>query len=130
MLETIRLFLRQEEADKMRGGGGGGGEHVGGGEVERETLLRISCLPVCHRDENEDDASPLSHASLVVAFQTDLPAFIRQWRQNFLESMNPQHLPMGWSVENPLPSDQQEAGHGLAQDLLQQNMADGTMNFQ
>ena len=130
MLETIRSFLRQEQAEKVRGGEGGGDEHVGSGEVERETLVRISCLPVCHQDENEDDASPLSHASLVVASQIDLAAFIRRWRQTFLESMNPQHLPMGWSVENPLPSDQQEAGHGLAQDLLQQNMADGTMNFQ
>jgi len=38
-----------------------------------------------------------------------------RWRQKFLESMSPQHLPMGWSVENPLPEDQDDAGHGLSQ---------------
>ncbi|EKX35802.1 hypothetical protein GUITHDRAFT_146260 [Guillardia theta CCMP2712] len=46
-----------------------------------------------------------SHGELVVAAQVDLCAFIRRWRTMFLEWLDPQHLPRGWGVWNPLPGD-------------------------
>lgn len=31
----------------------------------------------------------------------DLDAFVKQWRKHFIDTMNPKHLPQGWSVDSP-----------------------------
>lgn len=35
-------------------------------------------------------------------------AFVRAWRKHFLETMEPQYLPMGWSVESPVECNKPE----------------------
>ena len=45
-----------------------------------------------------------SHGKLVVEKLTDLKGFIRRWRCNFIESLQPKYLPDSWNVDHLLNS--------------------------
>lgn len=51
------------------------------------------------------DYRPLTHAEIVmnkVNENNELFEFIKMWRQNFIEVMNPQYMPIHWSVDRKI----------------------------
>jgi hypothetical protein len=42
----------------------------------------------------------IRHAEMVAAKITDVDEFYRMWRQHFLDTMEPKHMPDGWSVDH------------------------------
>mmetsp|Transcript_36598 Transcript_36598/g.57166 ORF Transcript_36598/g.57166 Transcript_36598/m.57166 type:complete len:173 (-) Transcript_36598:49-567(-) len=96
MLDALRLFInsRQDLVGTHR-------IHPHG-PIPSEILHRISAMKAVQPEDDED--LDHSHGKKIVEAQKDHRAFIIGWRQLFLDSMKPKHLPKGWSVDNPLPS--------------------------
>uniref|UniRef100_A0A8D9EHF2 Exonuclease 3'-5' domain-containing protein 2 n=2 Tax=Cacopsylla melanoneura TaxID=428564 RepID=A0A8D9EHF2_9HEMI len=65
--------------------------------VEFEELVQLGSN-LC---ETVDNADFVPHGFAVVEyFQNDLEAFETKWRQHFLQTMQPQHLPKHWSLHH------------------------------
>jgi len=43
-----------------------------------------------------------THGEIVMSKVTDINEFIQIWRRHFLDTMNPQYLPDGWSIDRKL----------------------------
>jgi hypothetical protein len=81
-----------------------------GKEPENSDLLICNDLIVCSRDNvHSNDAFNVGHgekvAQEILSEGVDgekFKEFIRRWRQHFLDSVFPKHMPTGWSVAHGL----------------------------
>jgi len=77
-------------------------EEVAAGWLSDSTLKQMEVLlEEPPADQGLDDTAE-SHGYKVVMAQKDLKEFIRRWRREFLEGSDPDFLPEGWDVDNPL----------------------------
>lgn len=42
------------------------------------------------------------HGKIVIEQTVDIEEFVRNWRQHFIDKMNPQYLPSHWTVQRPV----------------------------
>ena len=78
---------------------------------KRKDDLTINIALAIGRFPNEDDIADMactdieydySHGKKVVDQLTNFQEFAEMWRKHFVDSMNPQHLPLYWSVTRSL----------------------------
>lgn len=65
--------------------------------LNREELL-LNCKRNRCRYERKKDSCAITFGEYVVNHLTDIPSFIKRWREHFVKEMNPQHLPKGYDV--------------------------------
>jgi hypothetical protein len=75
-------------------------EHLGKQDVSKEELQQVMEQAVAHTCGMTYYGEHDCHGEGVVARLTDIHAFIRQWRQHFVDTMKPKHLPAHWRVDH------------------------------
>eukprot|EP00804_Cyclotella_cryptica_P023689 CCRYP_019319-RA/>CCRYP_019319-RA protein AED:0.46 eAED:0.43 QI:0/-1/0/1/-1/1/1/0/408 len=77
------------------------------GERERP-LTKSQLQTVCGINYQIKNPDYITGSELVVkslnANDEKIELFIKQWRQHFVDTVHPQYMPRGWSVENPVVS--------------------------
>lgn len=68
------------------------GSHFGVVDIDRASIASFKQVLA-------EDTPSISPASVIVAKQPDLKAFILHWRNHFVDNMKPQYLPNGWLQE-------------------------------
>ncbi|KAL7529665.1 hypothetical protein ACHAXR_003085 [Thalassiosira sp. AJA248-18] len=72
----------------------------GNEELTKSQLQKACSVNYRARNPNFIPGSEVVVRSLKGA--KDIEEFIIEWRQHFLSTVNPQHMPKGWSVDNPV----------------------------
>jgi hypothetical protein len=72
-------------------------QHYGRSEISIEDLENASQLEYNTRRQ---EYKPEGQA--VVESVDDIESFVKRWRQHFVDTMNPQHMPRYWVVDRPL----------------------------
>lgn len=67
-----------------------------GREVTEDDLEEFTNMKCFNKD------GWVSHGQIVIEKVNDLQAFVEVWRQHFLESMKPQHLPEWWDLKRSI----------------------------
>lgn len=79
-----------------------------GGSLSPEILQKASEL-----ESRRPNPNYVSGPTLIIAtYSLDSPneeeaiaAFVREWRQHFVDVLRPKYMPVGWSVDAPVQSD-------------------------
>lgn len=72
-------------------------KYYGRNEITSDDLNKASTI-----EYNTLRPDYIPEGKLVVDAITDIEAFVKRWRQHFVVSMEPNHMPQYWSVDRPI----------------------------